>query len=136
MAHALHNYDGLCKNIHGHTYRFQVTLIGTPITETGNPKLGMVIDFSTLKKIVHANIVNVFDHALVVNADHAISRSAFPYQEDRKFIELPFQPTAENLVHYFAQLIQPELPDGLALHSSRLWETPTSFAEWYADDNR
>lgn len=136
MAHALHNYDGLCRNIHGHTYRFQVTLIGEPSSDKSDPKQGMVIDFSVLKKIVNRKIVAVYDHALVINSDHAISHTSIPFQEKDKFITVPFQPTAENLVSHFAELIEPELPDGLDLHSTRLWETPTSFAEWYAEDNR
>lgn len=135
MAHALHNYDGLCRNIHGHTYKFQVTLIGEPVTDKNDPKLGMVIDFSVLKSIVREKIVDVFDHALVMNADQEFENKAVPFQSEDKCITVNFQPTAENLVVYFAELIIPELPQGVALYSARLWETPTSFAEWYASDN-
>ncbi len=53
MAHALWNYDGPCRNVHGHSYRLFVTLSGKPpIDVEGNPKNGMVIDFSDLKSIV------------------------------------------------------------------------------------
>ena len=51
-GHALYGYDGLCKNVHGHSYKLTVTLIGTPITDSKNVKFGMVMDFSDLKKIV------------------------------------------------------------------------------------
>lgn len=135
MAHALHNYNGLCRNIHGHTYTFQVTLIGVPSTTAGDPKLGMVIDFSILKHIVRKEIVDVYDHSLVVSAEQGLTNSDVKFQQPDKFIIVDFQPTAENLVAHFAELIIPHLPHGLSLHSARLWETPTSYAEWYASDN-
>lgn len=135
MAHALHNYDGLCRNIHGHTYKFQVTLIGEPNAIAGDPKLGMVIDFSTLKSIVRSEIVEVFDHSLVVSQAQGLTKEKIDFQHADKFIVVDFQPTAENLVVYFAELIMARLPHGTSLHSARLWETPTSYAEWYAADN-
>ena len=52
MAHVLWNYDGPCKNVHGHSYRLFVTLSGFPTDNKDNPKNGMVIDFSDLKSIV------------------------------------------------------------------------------------
>lgn len=136
MAHALHNYDGLCRNIHGHTYRFQVTLIGEPNAVAGDPKLGMVIDFSTLKSIVRSEIVERFDHSLVVSKAQDLPRENVSFQHSDKFIVVDFQPTAENLVIYFAERIAGRLPQGMELHSARLWETPTSYAEWYAADNK
>ncbi|MCO4780523.1 MAG: 6-pyruvoyl tetrahydropterin synthase family protein, partial [Flavobacteriaceae bacterium] len=51
-GHALFGYDGKCRNVHGHSYKLSVTVIGSPIEEKGAVKLGMVIDFSDLKKIV------------------------------------------------------------------------------------
>ena len=50
MAHALWNYDGPCRNVHGHSYGLFVTLSGIPVDEPENPKNGMVIDFTDLKK--------------------------------------------------------------------------------------
>ena len=57
MAHALWNYDGLCKNIHGHSYKLFVTVIGEPINNENDNKNGMVIDFSDLKKIVKEKLL-------------------------------------------------------------------------------
>ena len=136
MAHALHNYDGLCRNIHGHTYKFQVTLTGEPIAVAGDPKLGMVIDFSALKSIVRSEIVEVFDHSLVVSEAQGLAKENVSFQHADKFIVVKFQPTAENLVIYFSGLIAARLPQGMILHSTRLWETPTSYAEWFASDNQ
>ena len=64
-GHALYGYDGKCKNVHGHSYKLSVTVIGKPIADKNNVKYGMVIDFSDLKQIVKEDIVNVFDHATI-----------------------------------------------------------------------
>ena len=62
-AHALYGYDGLCKNVHGHSYKLYVTVIGNPIDDPNHKKNGMLIDFSDLKKIVKKKIVSVLDHS-------------------------------------------------------------------------
>ena len=66
-GHALYGYDGKCKNVHGHSYKLYVTVLGTPIADSSHVKYGMVIDFSDLKKIVKEEIVDLFDHATVFN---------------------------------------------------------------------
>ena len=43
-GHALFGYDGKCRNVHGHSYKLSVTVIGSPIEEEGAVKLGMVIE--------------------------------------------------------------------------------------------
>ncbi len=68
-AHALYGYDGKCKNIHGHSYQLFVTVIGTPIDDANHVKNGMVMDFGDLKKIVKSEIVDSFDHGIVLNAN-------------------------------------------------------------------
>ena len=65
-AHALDGYDGLCREIHGHSYRLFVTIKGEPISEEGNPKMGMVMDFGDLKRIVNGEIVDRLDHSFVL----------------------------------------------------------------------
>ena len=68
-AHALYGYDGKCKNIHGHSYKLFVTVKGSPILDSSNPKFGMVIDFGDIKKIVRAEVVDQFDHAILLNVN-------------------------------------------------------------------
>ncbi len=135
IAHALWNYDGLCKNIHGHSYRLFVTAIGTPIEDETNPKNGMVIDFGDLKTIVNKEIVDPLDHAVILNVK-AIEESTLDFNQmfEKKYI-VNFQPTCENLVIDFARKLQVKLPDNLKLHSLKLHETASSYAEWYASDN-
>ena len=133
MAHALYGYDGLCKNIHGHSYRLWVTLRGPVLDEPGHEKDGMVLDFGLLKRLVKPHIIDKYDHSFVLNANssHAnIDLSAF-----EKVYLLPYQPTSENLVNDFVSIIKNQLPDNIELYKVVLSETANSFAEWCLDDN-
>ena len=134
MAHALYGYDGLCKNIHGHSYRLWVTLRGPVLDEPGHEKDGMVLDFGLLKRLVNPHIIDKYDHSFVLNANssHAnIDLSAF-----EKVYLLPYQPTSENLVNDFVSIIKNQLPDNIELYKVVLSETANSFAEWCLDDNQ
>lgn len=134
-AHALWNYDGACRNIHGHSYVLHVTLSGYPLDDPTHPKNGMVMDFSNLKKIVNELIISQFDHALMINANSPHPEMIREGKVFGKVIALPYQPTCENLIHDFAGRIRPALPEGVMLHSLRLHETTTSYAEWHASEN-
>ena len=134
-AHALWNYDGPCRNIHGHSYVLYVTIIGQPISDKDHPKLGMVMDFSELKKIVNDLIINRFDHALLINAHTPHLDSTKDVKMFGKVVAVPYQPTCENMVLDFATCLQAAMPDHIRLHSLRLHETATAYAEWFASDN-
>lgn len=135
-GHALYGYDGKCRNVHGHSYKLSVTVIGTPINDPNHVKYGMVIDFSDLKKIVKEEIVDVFDHATVFNKNT-------PHVELAKELEsrghnvllVDYQPTSEMMVIDFAEKISARLPKSIALHSLKLQETDTSYASWFASEN-
>lgn len=135
MAHVLWNYDGPCRNVHGHSYRLFVTLMGSPVENDDNPKNGMVIDFSDLKKIVKEKIIDIFDHSVVLS-DRTNKEKAQMFKNlFGNTVFVGYQPTCENLVTDFAGRIAPHIPEGIKLHSLKLYETATSFAEWYAADN-
>ena len=135
-GHALYGYDGKCKNVHGHSYKLSVTVIGKPITDNSNVKFGMVIDFTDLKKIVKEEIVDQFDHATVFNKNTPHIELAKELQSrDHHVILVDYQPTSENMVIDIANRIKSRLPQGIELHSLKLQETETSFAEWYQSDN-
>lgn len=135
-GHALYGYDGKCKNVHGHSYKLSVTVIGTPISDRNNVKFGMVIDFSDLKSIVREEIVDHFDHATVFNQTTPHLELANELKvRGHHVILVDYQPTSENMVVDFAQKIINRLPDSVQLFSLKLQETETSFAEWFATDN-
>jgi len=134
-SHALLNYDGLCKNIHGHSYILFVTIIGEPVIDESNPKLGMLMDFGDLKRIVKKEIVDVLDHSVILNkkADYQ-SFTNVKEMFDRIHL-LDYQPTCENMVVDFAAKIIKQLPENVNIYSVKLYETASSNAEWYASDN-
>ncbi|MBA6156790.1 6-carboxytetrahydropterin synthase [Tenacibaculum sp. S7007] len=135
-GHALYGYDGKCKNVHGHSYKLSVTVMGQPITDTSNVKYGMVIDFSDLKRIVKEEIVDVFDHATVFNKNTPHVELAKELKDrGHHVILVDYQPTSEMMVIDFAQKIKNRLPVNIQLHAIKLQETETSFAEWFASDN-
>ncbi|WP_347839619.1 6-carboxytetrahydropterin synthase [uncultured Draconibacterium sp.] len=136
MAHALYQYDGLCRNIHGHTYNMEVTLLGEIKHEEGHPKDGMVLDFGKLKKLVKDKIVSVFDHSLVVSKTYANKHKSHLSEITDRVIVFDFQPTSENMCVHFAHILQQVLPSSVSLYSIRLYETATSYAEWFAEDNK
>lgn len=135
MAHALWNYDGPCRNIHGHSYKLFITVTGEPLADKKSAKLGMVIDFGTLKRLVNKYIVSRFDHTVVVckDAPHHLLKNIDQMFE--KYEATNYQPTCENLVIAFADILKSKLPDEVSLFSIKLYETETSFAEWHASDN-
>lgn len=135
MAHALAGYDGACRHIHGHSYELWVTVSGKPCEDQNSPKLGMVMDFGELKKIVRENIIDRYDHALVLNRKAQSSSFGEIDELFDKLIFADYQPTSENLLIDFAAVLQEKLPATIKLHSLKLRETVTSYAEWYAEDN-
>jgi 6-pyruvoyltetrahydropterin/6-carboxytetrahydropterin synthase len=99
-AHQLDWHSGACKNLHGHSYRLEVTVSG-PLTDDG-----IVIDFSDLSALVQREVVDRFDHT---------------YLNDL----LP-NPTAELIAaDIWARLSNA----GVALQRIVLWETENSSVE-------
>ena len=135
-GHALYGYDGKCRNVHGHSYKLFVTVIGNPIADSSHVKFGMVIDFSDLKKIVKEEIVDVFDHATVFNKNTPHVELAKELSDrGHSVLLVDYQPTSEMMVIDFAEKIKQRLPKQTQLFSLRLQETATSYAEWFAGDN-
>ena len=132
MAHALDFYNGKCKNIHGHSYQIDVTIIGVPEVNKVHHN-GMVMDFGDLKTIVNAHIISKFDHSLVLA--HDSDKRNYAGITNEKIVILENQPTCENLVIFMADQIKNNLPKGVSLFSIKLRETATSFAEWFGEDN-
>lgn len=135
-GHALHGYDGKCKNLHGHSYHLEVTVIGSPISDPSNVKYGMVIDFGDLKKIVKEDIVDVFDHSMIFNKNTPhVDMANNLIELGHHVLKVDYQPTTEMMIIDFADKIKKRLPNNIKLHSLKLQETATSYAEWYASEN-
>ena len=134
-GHAIYGYDGLCKNVHGHSFKLDVAIIGQPINDPDHVKNGMVIDFGDLKTIVNKEIVQPFDHATVLNVKSPHKEIADEMESrGHKILRVSYQPTCEMMIIDFALKLKAKLPNHLKLHSLKLRETETAFAEWYAND--
>lgn len=136
-AHVLYGYDGKCKNVHGHSYKLFVTLKGVPIDDIHHEKNGMVMDFGDLKSVVNEEIVDVWDHAIMLNAlsPHQILGKDLEKQ-GHKVIYCNYQPTCENMLYDIAKKIKSRLPNHVQLVYLKLHETENSYGEWLAEDNK
>lgn len=135
-AHALYGYDGKCKNIHGHSYKLFVTVVGKPINDKNHIKNGMVMDFGDLKKIVNKEIVSKFDHATILNRQSPHLALAETLKNNaHKIVLVDYQPTSENMLLDFSERIKDYLPKNVNLHSLKLYETANAYAAWFASDN-
>lgn len=133
-AHALKGYDGPCRNVHGHSYELAVTVSGLPGRDSGSPKYGMVMDFGDLKCIIKSNIIDIFDHALILHSLLKEENIIPPGEPFTNVVYVDYQPTSENILLDMVVRIQGVLPKGIKLHHLVLRETATSYAEWYASD--
>ena len=135
-AHSLEGYDGACREIHGHSYRLFVTIKGEPSSDVYDPKQGMVMDFGLLKRIVNEQIISRLDHSFIVRrSEQGLALREMLAEHYDNIVLVDYQPTCENMLADFAERLLESLPDEVELHSLRLHETATSFAEWYAEDN-
>ena len=123
-AHILTNHQGLCKNLHGHTYRVDVA-----VTQPDDDPRDMVIDFKDLKSVATSIICDRFDHAFIYStASEGESEIASVVEKHgMRTVALPFRSTAENLARYFFGELKPQIP---GLTSVKVWETVDSCAEF------
>lgn len=135
-AHVLYNYDGKCKNMHGHSYKLFVTVKGNPVDDLENPKNGMVVDFGDIKKVVKEEIVDLWDHAVLVNGNSPhLDLGKDLEARGHKVIFCAFQPTCENMLYEIAAKIKSKLPNHVQLAYLKLHETENSYGEWFAEEN-
>lgn len=141
-AHLLNDYDGGCGNLHGHSYKIEITLEGLQDSESW----GMVMDFNKLKKLIKdlvpdhmfvCNFHNVFStkdgEVFLDTPEGNIVRTLAKFGLD--YIAYPFAPTAENMVCQFADDLKTQLPENVFVVNVKLWETTNSYAEWKIEDH-
>ena len=118
MGHRLPHHQGACHSLHGHTYKAEVTIAGDINTEPMSPSEGMVVDFTSVKTALRAEIAKL-DHKFLL---HQYDKLAGKMVDLPGVVLVDFVPTAENI----AQALLRALP---SVSKVKLWETPTSFAE-------
>jgi 6-pyruvoyltetrahydropterin/6-carboxytetrahydropterin synthase len=129
MAHALHKYQGHCKNIHGHSYQLHVTVRQVNASNEYIKAPGLLLDFKELKKIVKEAIIDKFDHGLLLSKEFI--KETGPILQSNLYA-LDVEPSAENLLIYISNMLKDNLPTGIVLTKLKLFETGDSYAEWLA----
>lgn len=128
MAHAIHGYNGSCRNIHGHSYELQVTVAQGQEGGGYIPAPGFIMDFKELKQLVQSAVVSRMDHQVILSSKYLQSHPNIKEMENLWIWEA--EPTAENLLLYMQEAIGKLLPRGLWLERLKLYETNDSYAEW------
>ena len=126
-AHILTNHQGLCKNLHGHTYRVDVS-----VAQADGAGGDMVIDFKELKRIASEVVCERFDHAFIYNTESPGESeiAAVVEKNGMRVVPIPFRSTAENLAKLFFDELKVRIP---GLFSVKVWETADSCAEYRAE---
>ena len=128
MAHALNGYNGPCSNIHGHSYELHVTVKQAKGSRGKLIPPGFIIDFKELKEIVNSKVKARLDHKLVLSHEYTDS-VGLHILHDNLFM-FSTEPTAENLLLFISRELMAYLPLNITLHSLKLYETNSSYAEW------
>lgn len=115
-AHFLREYNGICKNLHGHTYKLEVGV------ERSDEWSDMIIDFVLLKQIVNEEVICKFDHQVINDI-------------------MEENPTCENMVEFIVKKIRGRIKQmnsmqniELILCYIKLWETSNSYCEWRVNE--
>lgn len=132
-GHRIPDHRSLCRHLHGHRYALEVTVSGDLTRLDGDPRNGMVLDFSEVKSVMRECVVDVWDHAfLVYRGDEKILRFLESLPDHRTVI-LDTVPTAENLAQIAFNLLAPRIGElankALQLENVRLYETPNCWAD-------
>lgn len=127
MSHRLPFHKGLCSNIHGHTYKLRVTLVGEP------DENGMVLDFYDLISAVQP-IVDQLDHSFIVDGNDT-AMLEFLKEKNFRFVVVPSTTTSENLAVWIANQVMDKLKEKNNIEKVivRFYETFDSFAEFEYD---
>lgn len=133
-AHVLPNHKGKCSNVHGHTYRLEVSVGVVRPPEWGPESEGMVLDFGDLKAAVHQAFLDEWDHSFLVR-DEQEAAGISGWKPYTKVAVLGVASTAENLAALATERLWSALggiygkaADPLFVQV-RVWETPDSSAE-------
>ncbi len=106
-SHSLRDYDGKCKNLHGHTWKVEVVIQGDQLNEAG-----MLVDFQNIKKILRG-ILETLDHQHL---------NDLPYFQRNN-------PTSENLAKFIFDLFSSSSP-GVRLKGVTVWESENASATY------
>ena len=122
MGHRLPEHFGLCKNIHGHSYKMIVEFEGEL------DKNQMVIDYYDVEKIINP-VIEKLDHAFMVNVNDKMVLEFLEKMKSKKVV-VDFNSTAENICSYLlSEIRKTDLPSNISSVKVRVYETQFDYAE-------
>jgi len=132
-GHRIPDHKSQCRNLHGHRYTLEITLLGQVIEQEGSTDNGMIMDFSEVKSLAKHHLVDVWDHAFLVYAKDTVVREFLATLPQHKTVVIDQIPTVENLARTAFSILKSAYQDqygtGLRLHKLVLHETPNCWAE-------
>ncbi|MFC3108823.1 6-carboxytetrahydropterin synthase QueD [Undibacterium arcticum] len=132
-GHRIPDHKSQCRNLHGHRYTLEITLLGAVIDEEGSSDNGMIMDFSDIKALAKQHLVDVWDHAFLVYEKDSKVLQFLNSLPDHKTVVINCIPTVENLAKTAFDILKAAYQDrfgtGLRLHKLVLHETPNCWAE-------
>ncbi|MEO7559534.1 MAG: 6-carboxytetrahydropterin synthase QueD [Nitrosospira sp.] len=132
-GHRIPSHNSKCRHLHGHRYAIEITLSGDIITEAGVAEQGMVMDYSEVKRIASAVLVDKWDHAFLVYSEDVAVKQFLQSLDGHKTVVLDVPPTAENLAIAAFRILDTAYQDSygnhLKLEQVRLFETPNCWAD-------
>lgn len=136
-GHRIPDHKSQCRNLHGHRYTLEITLVGQVIAEEGSSDNGMIMDFSDVKALAKQHLVDVWDHAFLAYAKDESVLDFLQSLPGHKTVIIDRIPTVENLAQTAFDILKEVYRDrygtGLRLHKLVLHETPNCWAEITAD---
>jgi 6-pyruvoyltetrahydropterin/6-carboxytetrahydropterin synthase len=132
-GHRIPNHGSQCRHLHGHRYAVEITLSGDVITADGAQAQGMVMDFSEVKTIAQAHLVDAWDHAFLAWRDDLPVTGFLATLPGHKTVLFDAPPTAEHLATAAFRLLdrayQDSYGNNLRLECVRIYETPNCWAD-------
>lgn len=132
-GHRIPDHKSQCRNLHGHRYTLEITLVGAVIEEEGSSDNGMIMDFSDIKALAKQHLVDVWDHAFIVYEKDTAVRTFLETIPGHKTVVIDRIPTVENLAQTAFNILSAAYQDrfgtGLHLQKLVLHETPNCWAE-------
>lgn len=136
-GHRIPDHKSQCRNLHGHRYTLEVTLVGAVIEVEGSSDNGMIMDFSDVKALAKEHLVDVWDHAFLAYEKDTVVREFLDSIPGHKTVIIDRIPTVENLAQTAFNILNAAYRDrygtGLRLQKLVLHETPNCWAEITAD---
>ena len=132
-GHRIPDHKSQCRNLHGHRYTLEITLVGRVIEVEGSSDNGMIMDFSDIKALAHEHLVSVWDHAFLVYEKDSTVVEFLKTLPGHKTVVVDRVPTVENLAQIAFDMLKAVYHNrygrALALKKITLYETPNCWAE-------